>query len=191
MAETKKPSTLLGEGGIARIRRLFPGDGGATVERRLWDSVAQEPAKLSGMRFRLYSIRRAKNRHPLYGEPSVGGDWEFSGPWEMACTLDYAQGDAIQPEASTEGLRKTSNAVLWVARKEFEDASAPEPKIGDVVDFWEMPPFAGAAEIRFWDVTQANPDGNMFTIETFVMWRIELKVKTTFDPERKVTGTRI
>ncbi len=74
---TKKFDTLYRDGGIDRLRRIFPDDAEASVERPLWDSIAQEPARLSGASFRLYSLRRAKNLHPLYREPTAGGkDWE-------------------------------------------------------------------------------------------------------------------
>ncbi len=180
--------TTLSGGGTDEIGKIFPDDG--VSELPLWDAIAQEPAKLSGIEFRLYSVRRAKNLHPLYREPSNGGfEWEFHGPWEMMGAFEFDQGNDIDPEVSSEGLQKTSNAVLYIARKELEDVLAPVPKIGDVIDLWDRQPFG--SEFQFWDITKANPDGNIMTSEAYVQYRLELKRRSRFEPGRKVLGKRI
>lgn len=179
-------STLIGSGND--IRPVYPDD--AVSELDLWDSVAQEPAILSGTPFRLWSVRRAKNMHPLYREPSAGGlEWEFHGPWEMYGALEFDQGNEIEPDVSAEGLRSTATARLYLSRKSVEDVSAPEPKIGDVVDMWERKPFESM--FQYWDITKANPDGNLWTSNTFTQYRIELKSRTRFEPGRKTEGTKI
>lgn len=182
-----KLSTLLGDGGINRIRRIFPDDAQASVERPLWDSVAQEPARLAGTKIRVYSLRRAKNHHPLYREPSAGaGEWAFHGPWEMWGSIELPQGDAIQTTAQSEGQKRIVESTLWLARKELEDAGAPDPKADDVIEFWDLKPFAGVTPFRFWDVVSANPDGNIMQSETFVQWKIVMRSRTDFNPVRKV-----
>lgn len=196
MASCKDPAivsgcgdtTLEGGDGATGIGRVFPDD--AVSELQLWDSIAQEPAKLSGTPFRLWSVRRARNLHPLYREPSNAGfEWEFHGPWEMMGAFEFDQGNEIDPEVSAEGLQKTSTSVLYIARKELEDIDAPEPKIGDVIDLWDRMPFG--SEFQYWDVTKANPDGNVMTSEVFVQYRLEMKRRSRFEPGRKALGTRI
>lgn len=186
MADGDENDTLLGTGGIDRIRRIFPDDGQVTVERDLWDSVAMEPARLSGTKVRVYSIRRAKHHHPLYREPSKGGDWSYQGPWEVWAALDFDQGNEVTPQVRAEGLSVESDAVLWIARREFEDAGAPPPKVGDVIDFWDERPWG--EDLRYWDMVKANRHGNIFNSEVFVMYRIELKRRTSFEAGRKVLG---
>jgi len=186
--------TLYRNGGIDRIRRIFPDDDSANVERPLWDSVAQEPARLSGVAIKIYSLRRAKNHHPLYREPSAGAqDWAYQGPWQMWATVDFAQGDDIDEDVGSEGSKRSATATIWLARKELEDAGSPDPKSGDVIEFWDLKPFAGALDghFQFWDVTLANPNGNIMNTETFVQWKITVKSRTTFDARRKVEGTAI
>lgn len=173
--------------GVGGVRPIFPDD--AVSELPLWDSIAQEPARLSGTNFRLWSVRRAKHRHPLYGEPSKGGDWDFHGPWEMLGGFEFDQGQEIEPEAGSEGLQKTASAVLYVARKELEDRDAPKPKVGDVIDLWDREPFG--SEFQYWDVTKANPDGNIWSTEVYVQYRLELKRRSRFEPGRKALGRRI
>lgn len=179
--------TILGTSGADSVGPVFPDD--STTEQALWDSVAQEPARLSGVNLRLWSLRRADNRHPLYGEPSQGSrEWSFHGPWEVWGSLEFDQGDAIDHEATSEGIQRIANATLYIARKELEDVEAPVPKVGDVIDFWDRAPWG--SEFQYWDVKRANPDGNIWTAPNFVQYRMELSHRTRFEPGRKVLGGR-
>lgn len=179
--------TTLSGGGLNNVTRLFPD--ADVSERPLWDSIAAEPARLSGIDVKLWSLRRSKNRHPLYGEPSVGGDeWEFHGPYEMAGAVEFDEAQEVEPEATTQGLVSVSSAILFVARVEFENVGSPDPKIGDVIEFWgdDTSPFV--RKFKYWDVTRANPDGHVMSMAEFVQYRIELKKRTKFEPGRKVEG---
>lgn len=181
----------LGAGGVANVPNIFPGigAGGVPIELPLWDSVATEPAKLAGTSFRIYSVRRAKNRHPLYAEPSANGNWEYHGPWEMMGAFMFDQTGDTQASVEETGLRHSANAVLSVSRKEFEMAEAPEPKIGDVIHLWNNRPFS--SDYQFWDVVKADRDGGIFTNEAFVQWTIALARRTTFDAGRKILGSDV
>jgi hypothetical protein len=179
--------TTLSGGGVENVKRLFPD--ADVSERPLWDSIAAEPARLSGIALKLWSLRRAANRHPLYGEPSAGGkEWSFNGPYEMAGALEFDEAQEIESEATTEGLAKTANAVLHIARKEFEDVGAPDPKIGDVIEFWGDERSSFVRHYKYWEVTRANADGHIMSTPDFVQYRIELRLRTKFEPGRKVEG---
>ena len=183
--------TLYKGGGVGNLRRIFPDDPSVTVERPLFDSIAQEPARLSGTPIRIYSVRRAKSRNPWYGEPSMDKqEWGFQGPWEVWGEVDYNPADNVSPEATSDGLKSVSDAIVEVARKEFEDAGAPFPKIGDVVEFWEEVEYA-AEQNKYWDVVKATPTGTINSTPVYVMWKIELKSNSKFDPKRKVEGERV
>lgn len=175
-----------GGSGVDGVSLIFPGTSpnGGLVEQPLWDSIAAEPARLSGVSVRIYSVRRAKNRHPLYAEPSVGGDWEFHGPWELMGSFEFDQSRDLSDEVSQEGLQKTTTAQLTLARRDMETIEAPDPKIGDVIWLWDRAPFS--SEFQYWDVTLAAPDGNIFTNESFVQWRLELRRRSRFEPGRKL-----
>jgi hypothetical protein len=181
--------TTLSGGGVDNVRRLFPD--ADVSERPLWDSIASEPARLSGARIKLWSLRRAMNRDPLYGEPSRGGaEWEFHGPWEMAGGLEFDEAQEIEPEATTEGLTETATATLHLARKELEDVGSPIPKIGDVIEFWGNENSDFARHYRYWEVTKSNADGHIISVADFVQYRVELKQRTKFEPGRKVEGDK-
>lgn len=191
MAKSKDNNTLFKGGGVDRIRRIFPADDQTTLERPLFDSVSREPARLSGVKLRFYSLRRAKNMDPLYREPVDGGDFEYSGPWEMFGALEFESLDDVDsPEATSEGTQLTAEARLQIARAELEAVSAPNPKQGDVIEFWddrdfEKVPFR-MAKFRYWDVDTANSGENSWSTATFYVWKLTLKHKTRFDAARKV-----
>lgn len=173
-------------------RRIYPSEcGECSSELALWDSIASEQARLSGVRFRYYRVRLAKNRDPLYKEPSFDGqEWEFDGPWEMYGCLDFNQPDQISTEVTENGLIQTSEAVLWIARKEIEDNEAPYPRKGDVVEFWDEVPFNEIGKTH-WDVTSSERDGNIFNTSTYTQHRLELRRREKFFAIRKVEHTKI
>jgi hypothetical protein len=194
VAKAKDNNTLYKGGGVNRIRRIFPDDDLVTVELPFWDAVAQESVRLSGTSVRLYQVRRAKNRHPLYQEPtSEGGDFEYAGPWEVDAGLEWNQETDINTDGSIEGQQQESDAILWIARKDLEDIGAPDPKQGDVVELWNIEDFDykpfGRRKFRHWDVKKAAQSGNIFTSEVFVMWRLEMVHKTRFDAARRIEET--
>lgn len=175
--------------------RIFPsGDPVDQDEREFWDSVAEEPARLSGATVAYFSLRRAKGRHPLYREPSQDSTWTFDGPFALPVGLEFMSADSIQPEVRETGIMRMSDAVLWIARREFERVGAPDPKEGDVVEFWSVAiddnAFATADVLAQWDVVKANPDGQLFSQATFVQWKLEIQRRETFTAMRKTAGNR-
>lgn len=174
-------------------RRIFPGGDceGCGDERQLWDSIAAEPARLAGTPIKVYVLRRAKNRDPLYKEPSVDGkEWSFEGPFEVMGTIEYTPTDDNESTATEAGIEQNSDAMMWVARVEFERVGAPYPKRGDVAEFWGAPPFGLEAAKQQWDIIGAEPDGNVFSSEAFVQYKMKLKRRTKFYAFRKTEHTR-
>ena len=176
------------------LRPLFPKTctGSCGDEREIWDSIAQEPAKLSGTKVRLFSLRRAANRHPLYKEPSEEGkEWEFQGPWEVYAALEFMLADSITPEATDAGVRRVSEAIAWISRKELEDHGAPHPKMGDVLEFWWEGAFGEPKSQAQWNIIKAEPDGSVWTSATFVQWKLELRRRDRFVAARETEHTEI
>lgn len=175
--------------------RIYPsGDPLDQDEREFWDSVAEEPARLSGVTIGFYSVRRAMHRDPLYREPSVEGTWTYLGPFHVPAALEFMTADSIVPEVRETGVQRTSDAMLWIARRELERVSAPDPKEGDVIEFWSEAitgnPFARPLSHTQWDVVKSNPDGQLFSQETFVQFKLELRQRETFLALRKTDGDR-
>jgi len=180
--------------GCGNGRRIFPSlcSGQCGDEREIHDSIAAEPAKLAGLTLSYYSLRRAANRHPLYKEPSVGDkDWEFSGPWELHAVIDWDVASATSDEATEAGSKTISEAILGIARVEFEQMGAPSPKIGDVVEFWTELPDGSSRTWTQWDVTKATADGEVWSQPTFVAYKLEVKIREQFRAIRKTEHNRI
>ena len=174
-------------------RRIFPGGdcAGCGDERRLWDSVASEPNRLAGTPMKFYSIRRAKNRDPLYKEPSAEGkEWSYEGPFEVMGSVDFPQFEGSTVEATEVGYRKESEAEAYVARVDFERVESPYPKTGDIVEFWTEPPFNDPERETQWDVVKVSRDGNIFSSEKFVQYKISLRRRSKFFAFRKTEHTR-
>lgn len=176
-------------------QRIFPPEDDCDDcgdESALFELIAAEQNVLAGTTITFYSVRTAANRHPLYGEPSYDGkDWKFQGPFDMAGSLEYQEMSNVQPNSTELGLRILSDAIIWVARTEWESKGAPDPKVGDVVAFWGKPPFGVPEHQTQWDVTKADPDGHIFNDERFVQWRLEVKKREKFLPFRKTEKSKI
>jgi len=119
-----------------------------------------------------------------------GKEWSFEGPFEMPGTIEFLQYDNVTTEATEVGIRRESEAELTVARVEFEKIGSPYPKVGDVVEFWTAPPFKKADQQSQWDVVKAEEDGNIFSSETFVQYKIGLRRRSKFYAFRKTEHTR-
>lgn len=182
--------TTLENGGTDNLKPLFPDPDNS--EQALWDSIAGEPAALAGVTLRLWSLRRAMNRHPLYGEPANpenDGEWSFSGPWEMRGTIEFEEAENIDSEATAEGYQKTAEGVMFISRKAVEDVGAPRPKTGDVVAVWWEPPFY--SKYIFWDVVGSDEGGHIMSTNAFVQYKLKLRHRTKFEPGRKVLGEKL
>lgn len=171
------------------VNRAFPPseNGDEPSEMELFDSVAREPARLSGDKVKLWVLSVAENRHPLYGEPSEEGRWGFNEDrvFEFPASLMYDRPDDISTEATERGKKKTREAMLYVARRELEEIGAPEPKAGDVVEFWGYAPFGDDHRHSFWDVVGADPSGDIWTQPTYTMMRFKIRWREKFLAERK------
>lgn len=177
--------------GCSPKRRVFPGDcGDCGSEQEMFDQVASEQARLAGTPFRIYSLRRAKHRDPLYGEPSRDGkEWVFQGPFEMMGAIEFSEATGTTTDVTENGTMTESEATLQVSRKEFEDREAPEPKRGDVIEFWYDRPFGEPG--YQWDVVGSDTDGEIWSTERFTLWIIKLKKRTKFLAFRKTDKEHI
>lgn len=175
-------------------RLVFGGDDcqGCGDERLIWDSIAEEPALLSGTPIKMYRVRIAKNRNPLYGEPSQEGkDWSFDGPWEMFATLETDETDFQSTES---GLKRSKTATMYIPRTEIERNRAPAPKVGDVISMWgkdSYPDFGEDNDETQWDVKSSSEDGRVFSSPVFVQYKLTIVRRDEFLAFRKTEHTNI
>lgn len=173
---------------VSEVTRMFPPteDGAVPDELALFDSVAQEPARLSGDTVKIYPLIAAKHRHPLYKEPSDGGGPVYGEPFEVPAALEFMRESGTTANATEGGLSLSSDAYLWIARKEIDEKGENLPKVGDVVHFWQYAPMGTVRSESFWDVVLAPTMGDLWSQATYTMIKISLRRKSSFMASEKV-----
>ena len=168
-------------------------------------ALEEERIELVGPTCEYYSLNRGKNVDALYGEPTndplYGGSstrgtpskseeaWNFypdasigQETLEFQCVIEYQEFDNRQPLARTEGFVAEYDAVVSISRNPWEcalDGTLIEgrlPKEGDVLYLFN----------EWWDVTKAGKSGYVLDSPEYVGYRLEVKKRTQFTPDRKV-----
>lgn len=166
-------------------------------------SLEEERIELVGPTAEYYSLNRGVHVDTLYNEPDnewlYGGEsqrgtnqqdkkaWNFCpGLGAAAVTLpvsvQYEEMDGRSPSVRSEGFKADYDAQLFMSKKHWDCAiegtcmSGRSPKEGDVVYVFNT----------WWDVMKSGSGGNILDTPYFVGYRLELKRRTEFVPERKV-----
>lgn len=171
---------------------------------RRWE---EERIGLSAPVGEFYILNRGANVDPLYSEPTndplyqedripgTPGDewphdttlrhadsWEFSGPLMMDMAVEYQQSEQRNPMVREEGKEAEYDAIIAISRNEWEAVMTTagvvgmQPKEGDVI----------FVQNEWWDITKQGTSGNILDTVQFVGFRLEVKKRTKFTPERKV-----
>ena len=162
-------------------------------ERWLFDGYAQENLHIAGTPFDYYWLDVANTEiDALYGE---AGERAFRGPYKLTGWLEMPiRLDAMRME----GRSATWNPSAWVARKDVEDARIYQPKEGDVIQVWQIPFYESFSDVLpsnkptpgsgfYFDVTEVETNGQMFDTPSFVGYKLTLKRRTMFSPERRLS----
>jgi hypothetical protein len=169
-----------------------------------------ERLTLSGTLAEYYSLNRGTNVDPLYGEPSndplYGGGvavtggvtqvsstaWDFApdvaggeDPFVVSCGIEYVEFDNRTPSVRPDGTMVEYDAVMslsimtWECQIELSENAAlvgRVPKRGDVVYVFG----------EWWDVVKDGKSGNVRGTSEAVGYRLYLKKRSQFTPDRKV-----
>lgn len=168
-------------------------------------SLEEERIELVGPPCEYYTLNRGKNVDALYGEPTndplYGGSsprgsdsksnesWNFcpdilSGEEEITfpVAIEYQESDNRNPMVRTEGFLYEYDAIVSISRNHWECAwedttcAGREPKEGDVLYVYG----------EWFDVTKAGRSGYVLNSPDFVGYKLEVKKRTQFTPDRKV-----
>lgn len=174
-------------------------------ELAYFQQVEQERINLVGPLCEYYSLNRGRNVDPLYGEPDndplYGGSsargtkqtdeasWNFApnvsggeAALTFQCSIEYQEMDRRQPSVRAEGFHVEYDAECYIPVLNWEDAllgrsfAGRRPKEGDVIYVFDL----------WWDVVNAGSGGNVLDTTTVVGYKLLLKRRTKFTPERKV-----
>lgn len=135
-----------------------------------------ERIKLTGLTGAYYVHDRSQGNDPLYNEPVP---WGYLGPYTFTGSLEHNEADDSDEMVDTEkGWEKEYDARLYISALEWDNVvgSPHIPKSSDVVSIGG----------RWWDVVKSSRNGPIVGTQTYVGWKLELKLRTKFDPSRKV-----
>jgi len=165
----------------------------------------------SGVDVEYYSLNRGANVDPVYGEPTNDPVWGGSNPrsprgtpqqhklsWNfcpdtgagdlalvLTGTVEYVEYDGRNPIVRPEGRMVEYDAILVVAKDEWDCGIDDHlaacikgriPKEGDVA-------FAMG---EWWDIVKVGGSGSVPGSSATVGWRMDLKKRSQFTPDRKV-----
>ena len=159
-------------------------------EKDLLQSYAGEQTKIAGVPVDYWCVNAVDTvKDPLYAEPI---ERKFVGPFRFFAIFQAPEQDVSTAE---EGMAARFTSTCSIPRKSFEDAGAPLPGPGDVLNVWNLPIYVAQSTVEanplegagyYFDVLQANPDGYINDSPTFVRWTLPLKRRTLFTPERRL-----
>jgi hypothetical protein len=161
-------------------------------EIALFDSVAQDVSKICATDIELFWLDLKKTtKDPFYDEAV---ERKFKGPFKIKAYVSYP---AQAPNPSKDGNILTWDCTAWIARKDLEVAGAQPPNPGDVIRIWNTKFYNNEAVFDekvpdsgfFFNVENVNPDGHIHDTPSFVGFKLTLKRRTDFTPERRITNT--
>jgi len=147
--------------------------GGNASELNLYRFYEEERINLFGQQIDYYVLSRGANVDPLYSEPAPS--WSFT-QYSLVGAVTYQQMDNRDPSVRDEGLVIEFDAEAYFAYNEWEKRiGAKIPKEGDVL-------FCMG---QYFDVVNAASGGNFVDTVNVVGYKMLLRRREKFDPNRK------
>jgi hypothetical protein len=154
--------------------------------------IANELTQLAGVplsEVQYYQLHQYVNYDPLYQEASPGE--QFRGPYQLAVTITFDESEGnYDQDVNDEGVERSFDAKLGIAKLEWDSKvvgflppGTPgfvEPREGDVIGVFESP------NTRWFDIKKVDRSGYVQMTSTFVAWKIELKKRNSFTPDRRL-----
>ena len=153
-------------------------------EKDLFDEWAREHIAISGPMITAWSIIRARNYDPVYGEHTDGYHVsEFDDPLQFRAAIEFVQAESSELTVGDEGEYTDFNAIAWVSKKELDINCASVPKKADVWRVWN----AMYAEETYFTVEDSEPTESVgIDVGISTVFKVELKAYGRFDAERKL-----
>lgn len=148
------------------------------VELEMFDMTAHDMARLVDIPARLYKKRKGASVDPVHGDFRQE---LYTGPFEIVANAEEGFAKTLTVDAES-GFEATRESEIWVTRKETERVDYGFIETGDVISFLlERRPTP-----YYFFVQNAHDEGRLPQGRAFVMWRLEIRFMSKFDPEDAV-----
>ena len=153
-------------------------------EIELFDMVASEVNELAGDEVNYHSVNKEKSEiDPIYGEYKKR---HIDGPWRLPAKFSWPQQTPVSGEA---GFTVEFDGQATISRVHFEEKNAPYPVEGDVIEAWRTPYHDADSMGKglYFDIIKVDNDGHINDSPTFVQFKLTLKRRPQYAPERRLT----
>jgi len=155
-----------------------------------FDSYTKEHIRATGTPIEYFSLDlKSSKRDPLYDEPL---ERIYKPAFKLFASVRWPAPNFMAREDGTAAAFMTD---AWISRKEVEELSMPAPKPGDSLRFWNVPFFNNSVIVNgkqydgagfYFDVLSVADEGHLFDTPSFTTFRISIKRRTEYAPERKI-----
>jgi hypothetical protein len=150
--------------------------GPSASELNLYRLYEDERINLFGQQIDYYVLNRGANVDPVYNEPTP--EWNFH-QYGMIAAVTYQEMDNRDPSVRDEGFDIDYDAEVYLSYNEWSRVVGEKvPKEGDVL----------FAMNEYFDVVNAGKGGNFIDTVKVVGYKILVKKRSKFTPERKFTS---
>lgn len=162
-------------------------------EKDFFDCINSELNELSGCEVNYYAYQTAQNgdevsrvrtkMDPLYGEAK---ERVIAGPFRIMAQVKYPEYSPVSDEG---GFGRTFDAEVTISRIHLDEQNLPYPSEADIIEMWRTPYHDDQAKGKglFFDVVKAWNDGHINDTPTFTQFKLQLKRRTQFGAERRIT----
>jgi len=145
------------------------------LELEYFDSVAEDLIYGVDMPALLYKKRLGADVDPIHGDFNRE---LYKGPYEIKANATESFAKTLTVDADA-GLEATRESEIWVSRKECERVGFGRIETGDVIAFLLERLPSG----YYFFVQNAHDEGRLPQGRAFIMWRLEIRYISKFDPE--------
>jgi hypothetical protein len=162
-------------------------------EKGFFDCINQELNELSGCEVNYYAYSTAQvgddvarvttKVDPLYGEAT---ERQIAGPFRVFAQVKWPSYEPVSDEG---GFGRTFDCEITISRAHLDEQGLPYPSEGDIIEMWRTPYHDDQAKGKglFFDVLKAWNDGHINDTPTFTQFKMNLKRRTQFGAERRIT----
>ena len=150
------------------------------LELEMFDMVAEDLIHGVDIPAILWKKRGGADVDPIYGDFNKE---LYKGPYEIHANATDSFSKMLTVDSDA-GIEATRESEIWVSRKECERVDFGFIESGDIICFLvERLPSA-----YYFFIQNAHQTGRLPQGRAFIMWRLEIRYISKFDPEDLVDG---